>query len=86
MSALDSRGLERKSGLNLFTMIPGKWIDRVNAIGIVAQSGRNGGTHARNAVKINDSVLHPQRLKKLNEIAIQQMRILSEVKGRKYLK
>ena len=28
----------------------------------------------------------PQRLKKLNEIAIQQMRILSEVEGRKYLK
>ena len=28
----------------------------------------------------------PQRLKKLNEIAIQQMRILSEVDGRKFLK
>ena len=28
----------------------------------------------------------PQRLKKLNEIAIQQMRILSEVEGRRYLK
>ena len=27
-----------------------------------------------------------QRLKKLNEIAIQQMRILSEVEGRKFLK
>jgi hypothetical protein len=26
------------------------------------------------------------RLKKLNEIAIQQMRILSEVEGRKFLK
>ena len=63
MSALDSRGLERKSGLNHFTMSPGKWIDGVNAIGIVAQSGRYGGTHARNAVKINDSVPHPQRLK-----------------------
>ena len=39
-----------------------------------------------NAVMINDGVPQPQRLKKLNEIAIQQMRILSEVEGRKYLR
>ena len=39
-----------------------------------------------NAVMINDGVPQPQRLKKLNEIAIQQMRILEEVEGRKYLK
>ena len=39
-----------------------------------------------NAVMINDGISQPQRLKKLNEIAIQQMRILSEVEGRKYLK
>ena len=39
-----------------------------------------------NAVMINDGIPQPQRLMKLNEIAIQQMRILSEVEGRKYLK
>ena len=39
-----------------------------------------------NAVMINDGIPQPQRLKKLNEIAIQQMRILSEVEGHKYLK
>ena len=39
-----------------------------------------------NAVMINDGIPQPQRLKKLNEIAIQQMRILSEVDGRKYLR
>ena len=39
-----------------------------------------------NAVMINDGVPQPQRLRKLNEIAIQQMRILSEVDGRKYLR
>ena len=38
-----------------------------------------------NAVMINDGIPQSQRLKKLNEIAIQQMRILSEVEGRKYL-
>ena len=195
-----------ESGLNSFTLSPTKWIQSVNAIGIVAQSGRHGGTYARNdiafkfaawlsvefelylvkefqrlkakeqeligwsakrelakinyrihtdaiqqnlipaavsraqiniiyaseadvlnvalfgmthqqwqaanptlkgnqrdyatinqlicisnmeninAVMINDGVPQPQRLKKLNEIAIQQMRILSEVDGRKYLK
>jgi len=40
-----------------------------------------------NAVMINDNIPQSQRLKKLNEIAIQQMRILCEVEdGRKYLK
>ena len=39
-----------------------------------------------NAVMINDGIPQPQRLKKLNEIAIQHMRILSEVEDRKYLK
>ena len=39
-----------------------------------------------NAVMINDGIPQPQRLKKLNEIAIQQMRILSEVEGRMFLK
>ena len=39
-----------------------------------------------NAVMINEGIPQPQRLKRLNEIAIQQMRILSEVDGRKYLR
>ena len=39
-----------------------------------------------NTVMINDGIPQPQRLKKLNEIAIQQMRILAEVEGRRYLK
>ena len=39
-----------------------------------------------NAVMTNDGVPQSQRLKRLNEITIQQMRILSEVEGRKYLK
>jgi hypothetical protein len=39
-----------------------------------------------NAVMINDGIPQPQRLRKLNEIAIQQMRILAEVGGRKLLR
>ncbi len=203
---LGFEGFRKEVGLNHFTMSPSKWIEGVNAIGIVAQSGRYGGTYARNdiafkfaawlsvefelylvkefqrlkakeqeligwsakrelakinyrihtdaiqqnlipatvtrsqmniiyaseadvlnvalfgmthqqwqaanptlkgnqrdyatvnqlicisnmeninAVMINDGIPQPQRLKKLNEIAIQQMRILSEVEGRKLLK
>ena len=39
-----------------------------------------------NAVMINDGIPQPQRLKRLNEIAIHQMRVLSEVDNRKLLK
>ena len=39
-----------------------------------------------NAVMIKDGIPQPQRLKRLNEIAIHQMRVLSEVDNRKLLK
>ena len=39
-----------------------------------------------NAVMINDGVPQPQRLKRLNEIAIHQMRVLSETDNRHLLK
>lgn len=39
-----------------------------------------------NAVMINDGLPQPRRLRKLNEIAIQQMRILAEAGGRKLLR
>lgn len=35
-----------------------------------------------NAVMINDGIPQPQRLKRLNEIAIHQMKVLTEVGGR----
>jgi hypothetical protein len=39
-----------------------------------------------NAVLINEQVPQPERLQKLNQIAIQQMRVLQEVENRKLLK
>ena len=39
-----------------------------------------------NAVLINDHVSQQERLIKLNPIAIQQMKVLQEVEGRKMLK
>jgi hypothetical protein len=39
-------GFRKEAGLNSFTMSPTKWIQGTNAIGIVAKSGRYGGTYA----------------------------------------
>jgi len=39
-----------------------------------------------NAVFINEGLSQQERLMKLKQIAIQQMRVLQEVKGRKMLK
>ena len=84
-----------EAGTNSFVLPPQIWIERTGAIGIMSKSGRyGGGTFAHhisnmeniNAVMINDGIPQPQRLKKLNEIAIQQMRILSEIEVRKYLR
>ena len=39
-------GFRSQAGANAFTMSPTKWIEGVNAIGIVSKSGRYGGTYA----------------------------------------
>ncbi|MBN1838974.1 MAG: KilA-N domain-containing protein [Campylobacterales bacterium] len=39
-------GFRKEAGLNSFTMSPTKWINGTNAIGLVAKSGRYGGTYA----------------------------------------
>lgn len=39
-------GFRKEAGLNSFTMSPTKWINGTNAVGLVAKSGRYGGTYA----------------------------------------
>ena len=39
-------GFKKEAGLNSFTMSPKKWIDSTNSIGLIAKSGRYGGTYA----------------------------------------
>lgn len=39
-------GFRAQAGLNAFTLSPKKWIETTNAIGIIAKSGRYGGTFA----------------------------------------
>ncbi len=43
---LEFEGFRMQAGLNAFTLSPTKWINTVNAIGIVSKSGRYGGTYA----------------------------------------
>ena len=43
---IEFEGFRSQAGLNAFTMSPTKWINGVNAIGIITKSGRYGGTYA----------------------------------------
>ena len=40
----------KEAGLHAFTMSPTKWIEGVNAIGIVTKAGRYGGTYAHSDI------------------------------------
>ena len=39
-------GFKKQAGLNSFTLTPGQWIEKTNAIGITSKPGRYGGTYA----------------------------------------
>lgn len=43
---LEFDGFRKEAGLNAFTLSPTKWIEKTHAIGIIATSGRYGGTYA----------------------------------------
>ncbi len=58
-----------------------KWITETNNELICLSNMEN-----LNAVFINEGLSQSERLVKLNQIAIQQMKILTEVEGRKTLK
>ena len=45
-------GFRTEAGLNAFTMSPTKWIESVNAIGIVTKAGRYGGTYAHSDIAL----------------------------------
>jgi len=44
---LEFEGFRKEAGLNAFTLSPTRWIEVTNAIGIVSQAGRYGGTFAQ---------------------------------------
>lgn len=41
---------KNEAGANAFTMSPTKWIEGVNAIGLVSKAGRYGGTYAHSDI------------------------------------
>ncbi len=43
-------GFRKQAGLNAFTLSPTKWIESVNAIGIISKAGRYGGTYAHSDI------------------------------------
>jgi hypothetical protein len=45
-NSVEFDGIRMDAGLNTFTLTPKQWIARTDAIGIVSQAGRYGGTHA----------------------------------------
>lgn len=46
--------VKTEAGLNRFVMTPSKWIEQMNAIGIVSKSGRyGGGTYAHSDIAMN---------------------------------
>lgn len=47
---LEFDGFRTQAGLNAFTMSPSKWINGVNAIGIISKAGRYGGTFAHSDI------------------------------------
>lgn len=42
-----------EAGLNRFVMTPTKWIEQVNAIGIISKAGRYGGTYAHSDIAMS---------------------------------
>ena len=45
-------GFRRQAGLNAFTLSPKKWTETTNAVGIIAKSGRYGGTYAHKDIAL----------------------------------
>ena len=41
-------GIRNEAGTNRFVMSANQWIERTNAVGIIASAGRYGGTYAHN--------------------------------------
>lgn len=121
---IEFEGFKQQAGLNAFTLSPSRWIEATNAVGLIAKSGRYGGTYAQRDIAfkfaswvsvefelylikefqrlkeeeqkaigwsakrelLGDGIPQRERLHRLNQIAIRQMRVLEEVENGKLLK
>lgn len=69
-------GFRKQAGLNAFTMSPTKWIEGVNAIGIVTKAGKYGKLQCG---LISQRKPQEQRMKLLRQLVIQQLTVLQEL-------
>ncbi len=63
-------GIKNEAGFNRFSLSVKMWINKTNAIGIMAKAGRYGGTYEK-------------RLIELNKVAIEQLKLLTHYSTRK---
>ena len=83
-------GFKKEAGLNSFTLTPNQWIEATKAIGLQSRPGRYGGTYAHKDIAFefatwisaefklfliaNNGLEQSERLTRLNQIAISQMK------------
>ena len=65
-------GFRKQAGLNSFTLTPKQWIERTGAQLVCLSNLEN-----LNALFIWQALPQPERLTRLNQIAIQQMKLLT---------
>lgn len=75
--------LLKEAGSNAFTMSPTRWVELTNQQVSFAKLERMEALP--HALFINDGMPQSERLIKLNQIAIQQMKILEDTGGRNLL-
>ena len=61
-------GFRMQAGLNAFTLSPKKWIEATGAIGIVAKSGRYGGTYGVSRKSIIDKVMSDCKCNAIDDV------------------
>jgi len=71
--------IKHRAGFNRFTISTRDVTGKTSLVCLQAKTGRYGGTYA------HKDFAQKERLLKLNQIAIQQMRILQDVENRKTL-
>ena len=75
--------IKSQAGLNSYKLSVKEWVQKTDAIGLKANTGRYGGTYDH---PIQQGLSQTERLLQLNKVAITQMKSLLESKAMKKLK
>jgi len=85
-------GIKMQAGLNSFAITPKQWIEKTGASGIVSQTGRYGGTYAKEADVLNVALFgqtacewreaNPAQEGNMRDYAaIEQLLVLANIEG-----